>query len=299
LPGHEKDGPRKSLSVNLDRNVFQCFGCGAKGNVIDFIAMMEKHNPRNPQAFQKAAVFAQRKFLYTPQREVSKPKKTTTPKHNAARKRVVNAPLDFELQGLDPDHPWFGERGFTPKTVRHFGAGHCKRGLMKNRIAIPLHDHEGQLIGYAGRLLDTTRVSDDEPLYLLPQDRHRNGASYVFDASAFLYNGNALMRPGKHLVLATDILDVWALWQVGFADAVAVLSEAISFTQADHLINRLDENGTLWILAEDDEANANLCTRTFQMLGSARACRQLKIDSGTGNARSRMERLAEAVESIR
>jgi len=65
------------------------------------------------------------------------------------------------------------------------------------------------------------------------------------------------MRPGKHLVLAADILDVWAMWQVGFAGSVAVLSETISFTQADHLVSRLDEDGTLLILTEDDEANAS------------------------------------------
>jgi len=63
------------------------------------------------------------------------------------------------------------------------------------------------------------------------------------------------------------------------------------------LVSRLDEDGTLWILTEDDEANASFCARTFQMLGSAWACRQLKIDTGTGKVRSRMERLAESVQA--
>jgi hypothetical protein len=67
------------------------------------------------------------------------------------------------------------------------------------RADTPLHDSEGQLIGYAGRILDTTRVSDDEPLYLVPQDRIREGVSYIFDASRFLYHGPGLMHPGKHL----------------------------------------------------------------------------------------------------
>ena len=56
---------------------------------------------------------------------------------------LVNAPLDFELKGLDPAHPYLRDRGFTPETIRHFGLGFCLRGLLKDRMAIPLHDHEG------------------------------------------------------------------------------------------------------------------------------------------------------------
>ena len=34
-----------------------------------------------------------------------------------------NAPLDFELKGLDAEHPYLLSRGFTPETIEQFGLG--------------------------------------------------------------------------------------------------------------------------------------------------------------------------------
>ena len=53
---------------------------------------------------------------------------------------IVNAPLDFSLKNLDPDHPYLSGRGFTKETIEKFELGFCSRGLMKDRVAIPLRD---------------------------------------------------------------------------------------------------------------------------------------------------------------
>src|SRR5689334_14362559 len=50
----------------------------------------------------------------------------------------ITAPLDFELKGLDFEHPYLRRRGFLSETIAHFGLGYCSRGMLKERLAIPL-----------------------------------------------------------------------------------------------------------------------------------------------------------------
>ena len=57
LPDHE-DKKSKSFSANLERNIFQCFGCKTKGNVLDFAVRMEGFDPEDAKAFRRAARLA-------------------------------------------------------------------------------------------------------------------------------------------------------------------------------------------------------------------------------------------------
>jgi|GEM_PF-6171140 len=61
---------------------------------------------------------------------------------------------------------------------------------MKARIAIPLHDETGMLIGYAGRIEDGSAINESTPRYLYPGSRMRNGERLEFHKSKFLYNGH-------------------------------------------------------------------------------------------------------------
>ena len=47
LPNHESKGNVPSLSVNPARGIFQCFGCKAHGNVLDFACLMEGADLQN------------------------------------------------------------------------------------------------------------------------------------------------------------------------------------------------------------------------------------------------------------
>src|SRR5271170_4136432 len=146
LPNHigKKNSP--SFSASLEKGIFQCFGCGAKGNALEFAAMMEKADPKDGTALREVALGLQKRFC--PEIEnVAKPKVAQTPsKAEAIKERptVVNAPLDFELKGLDAKHPYLLNRGFTEETIDRFGVGFCSRGMLKDRMAIPLHDHDGR-----------------------------------------------------------------------------------------------------------------------------------------------------------
>src|SRR6059036_1649168 len=63
LPGHQGKRKSPSFSADLKRGLFQCFGCGAKGNVLDFCCLMEKLDPENSRDFFKGAKLAKDRFL--------------------------------------------------------------------------------------------------------------------------------------------------------------------------------------------------------------------------------------------
>jgi DNA primase len=156
LPSHNGKRNSVSFSANLKRGIFQCFGCGAKGNLLEFAAMMEKINPQDGPALRGVALNLQQRFF---QELGNKPTQTRKPlasksampakiEAKSSLPVLINEPLDFELKGLDAEHPYLSSRGFTLQTIEHFGLGFCGRGMLKNRVVIPLKDADGALVGY-------------------------------------------------------------------------------------------------------------------------------------------------------
>ena len=79
--------------------------------------------------------------------------------------------------------------------IEYFALGFSSRGAMKNRVAIPLHNPEGVLIGYAGRITDDALISESCPKYKFPSTRERKGKLLEFRKSMFLYNAHRLKNP--------------------------------------------------------------------------------------------------------
>src|SRR5450755_2610472 len=62
LPNHNGKKNSPSFSANLEKGIFQCFGCGAKGNILDFAAFMENADPKDGLALHTIAVEFQKRF---------------------------------------------------------------------------------------------------------------------------------------------------------------------------------------------------------------------------------------------
>jgi hypothetical protein len=142
LPGHQGERKAAAFSAELERGLFRCFGCGRKGNVLEFAALMDGVDPENGAALRSVAVRLQDKYLKrkgAPSPPQPRVKPAPPPKAETPRVTAVNVPLDFELKGLDPVHPGIKELGFTEETATTFGFGYTDRGSLKGRIAIPLH----------------------------------------------------------------------------------------------------------------------------------------------------------------
>ena len=199
-PIHDGEGDR-AFHVSLTKEAFNCFSCGAKGNVLDFVAAMEQCSVREAGlklsdwfALGSAASTA------TASRGVSSKKRSRKPqpkKKEAAG--AVNPPLGFELR-VDPEHEYGAKRGLTAETIADFGAGLClSKGMFSGRYIVPLHDEDGQLIGYAGRSIDET-----QPKYLFPSGEKG------FAKSRILFGLSRLLEekpPPRWTVLVEGLFD--------------------------------------------------------------------------------------------
>ena len=214
----KKASTRKVFSANITNGIWQCFSCRSKGNMLDFIAVMEGLDTSSGQDMRKAALIATETFLgedKASKKEEAHPELPIETVEEEYIETRINAPLDFTLKSLDPNHPWFAEQGLSKETVKHFGLGYCSKGWLKGRIAIPLHDAEGRLIGYAGRLLDEKESTANNPLYLFPSSRVHKGIRYEFAYSEILYTSAIKKEMKLKAFIAPSIEEVWWLWQQG------------------------------------------------------------------------------------
>lgn len=294
LPNHGGQKRSPSFSANLRRGVWQCFGCGAKGNVLDFAIRMEGLSPDNTSdvctvALRLCEAFQIEASGQKPGAErVTRPFKSVEPlpfqgqgTEAAVKPEVrVNEPLDFGLKGLDFDHPYLLGRGFTKETIRHFGLGYCSRGLMAGRVVIPLHDAEGRLVGYAGRVVDDSKISDTVPRYKFPSGRERGGVTLEFQKSRLLYNAHRLDRPAKDLVIVEGFASVWWLTQAGIKNTVALMGSSCSKAQAEMILTTTGSQGRVTLLPDGDEAGERCANNLMEVLAPQRWIRWPKLTNG-------------------
>lgn len=284
LPKHNGKRNSPSFSANLKRGIFQCFGCGTKGNLIEFSAYMENVSPDDGLAFRAHAAELQKRFCpqlgnATPQKANSEAK----PVENAPEvelPRIINTPLDFELKGLDSKHPYLLNRSFTQETVDHFGLGFCSRGYHKDRVAIPLHDHESKLVGYAGRVVDDAKITKDNPRYLLPGDRTRNGTVFEFSKTLFLYNGYRIQGPLDQLFVVESFTATWWLFQNEIPNVVGTMGADCSDKQGELIVSLVKPDGQVWALTDGDPAGERCAASIMTRVAPHRLVRWVKLDEG-------------------
>ncbi len=158
-----------------------------------------------------------------------------------------NPPLKFALKNLETDHPYFKERGLNAGTVAHFELGFCKRGTMAGRIVIPMHDCQGQLVGYAGRW--PGEPPEKRPKYKLPEG---------FKKMSELFNlHRALREPGNTpLIVVEGFFDVMILWQSGWKRVASLMGSHLSVAHERHLADAAKSCGVILLLDEDDAGRA-------------------------------------------
>jgi DNA primase len=236
-------------------------------------------NPDDPQDFRKIAILLHDRYFGEKRSEPKGAKPVPEPKTEAGEQElpvIVNARLDFELQSLDSDHPYLKSRDFSNAVIEAFGLGYCNRGLMKGRIAIPLHDETGMLIGYAGRMVDDNAINENTPHYLYPGSRERNGARYEFHKSEFLYNGH-WVKGATDLVVVESFTAVWWLAQADIANVVAVMGASASEKQAKLIAELVPEDGRIWLFPDGDKAGLALAESALKLLAPHRFVRWVKL----------------------
>jgi hypothetical protein len=135
-----------------------------------------------------------------------------------------NEPLTFALKNVEPDHPSMKALGIQEDILTAFGVGYYSgRGMMENRIVIPIYNLSRQLVAYAG-------FHPKERTYTYPPK---------FRKELELYNlGGALAEVGadQGLILVRHPLEVITLVSVGYLNAVALMGDTVSKEQKDLLL---------------------------------------------------------------
>ncbi len=273
-PFHSEKTP--SFTVFPDTQSFYCFGCGAGGDVITFIMKAE-----NLDFLEAVRLLAERSGLTVPERKGSSPdtSKRRTKIYEMNRitanffyKNLING---RDRTGLN----YFMQRQLSPQTIKKFGLGYAsdswdelctmltskgytendildawlggrsqKSGrifdMFRKRVMFPIVDMRGNVIGFGGRVLD-----DSKPKYL------NTSATLVFDKGSNLFAMNfAKNSDSKRIILCEGYMDVIAVNQAGFDNAVATLGTAITPNQA-RLLSRYAEE--VIIAYDSDNAGQN------------------------------------------
>lgn len=212
-----------AFHASLSKNVFHCFACGAKGNVLDLVAAMEQCSIR------EAALKLQAWFLPAAGiRGAGQPGRADRLRRGElVRKKVdVNPALRFALTRVANTHPYLAQRGIEPATAAEFGVGfYAGTGLMQGRVVIPIHNPRGELVAYAGRA-----VNSERPKYRLPAG---------FRKGLELYNVHrAAATRSERVIVVEGYFDCLRVHQAGYPCVVGLMGSVLSEAQEKLLLER-------------------------------------------------------------
>jgi DNA primase len=293
LPNHTGERKTDSFSANVPKRIFQCFSCHATGNILDFAVLMEKRNPENGNDLRQTAIELAKRYglqnvgseqksrttgpngvSYARQSErqqqpgtgkASEPAKASEQAPRGAT--YINTTLPFTLRDLDPKHPYLRDRGLTPETIGKFGLGFCRNGRLTGRIAIPIHNLEGNLIAYAGRFVDESAITAQNPKYLFPGTRVYRGDNYEFRKSWVLYNAHRLNHSVTNLIIVEGFASVWWLTQNGFPNCVALMGSSLSVEQVGQIGSFVGQAGHVTAFTDADVPGMRCCDEIRAKLG--------------------------------
>ena len=286
-PFHNEKTP--SFSVNTDKQIFHCFGCGVGGNSISFV--MKYENLTFAEAIKQ---MAEKAGINLPE-EYDNPESV---KRADLRTRLFEIYKEaakfyyFQLRGDYGEYPmtYLKDRGLTDKTINDFGLGYSvkssnalynylkskgysdelmikaelvvfKEGkgvfdMFWNRVIFPIMDQNSKVIAFGGRVM-----GEGEPKYLNSKETD------IFNKRRNLYGLNfAKHSRSPYMLLCEGYMDVIALHQAGFTNAVASLGTALTEEQARLIARYVKE---VIITYDSDGAGVKAALRALPILKSA------------------------------
>ncbi len=282
---NEKTG---SFSVSPNKQMYYCFGCGAGGNVFSFL--MNYENMTFPEAVE---MLADRAGVELPKTEMSREERERSDRRSQILEINKKAAGYFYslLRSSHGEHAmrYFEGRELSKDTMQKFGLGYSDKfgndlyqylksegysddilkdcGLVTiderggrdkfwNRAMFPIMDTNGKVVAFGGRVM-----GDGEPKYL------NSPETLVFNKSKTLYGLYLARRTKrKQMILCEGYMDVIALHQAGFDNAVASLGTALTSGHAGMLKRYTDE---VYLSYDSDGAGVRAALRAIPILKDA------------------------------
>lgn len=278
-----------SFSVSPNKQMYYCFGCGAGGNVFTFL--MQYENFTFGEAMQ---TLADKVGVELPKYEMNEAQRREADRRAKILEIQKEAAKYFYTLLRNPRgkraYEYFKNRELTDETMQKFGLGYSDQysddlyrylrskgyddailkdtGLITfdevrgghdkfwNRAMFPIMDVHNHVIGFGGRVM-----GEGEPKYL------NSPETKVFDKSRNLYGLNIARTTRKeYMLLCEGYMDVIALHQAGFDNAVASLGTAFTSGHAN-LIKRYTKE--VYITYDSDGAGVKAALRAIPILKEA------------------------------
>ena len=244
-PVHQGEG-QSTFHVSLSKKVFHCFSCKARGNVLDFVAAMEKCSVRD-------AGVKLTEWFTLPQKAPETDSSEEAQSRGVRTEAEANPPLKFQLKGVDHEHAYLKERGITAEAAQAFGVGYFGgKGSMHGRAVIPIHNEHGELVAYAGRTIDGS-----EPRYKLPAGFHKSHELFNLHRAI----GESTVQ--GRVVVVEGFFDCIKVSAAGFP-CVALMGSSLS-AQQEELLARHFKNACL--MFDGDEAGRTATDECLLRLG--------------------------------
>ena len=286
-PFHNEKTP--SFSVTPSKQMYYCFGCGAGGNVFNFV--MEYENYSFGEALShladRAGVQLPRIEYSSEAREKAKQRETLLEINRQAAQYFY---YQLRRESGQIGYRYLTDRGLSDETIRKFGLGYSDKfsddlykflkgkgygddqlrdsGLFNvderhgmydkfwNRVIFPIMDVNNRVIGFGGRVM-----GDGKPKYL------NSPETKIFDKSRNLYGLNVARTSRKpYLILCEGYMDVISMHQSGFTNAVASLGTSLTSGHAS-LLKRYTQE--VLLLYDSDEAGVKAALRAIPILREA------------------------------
>ena len=286
-PFHNEKTP--SFSVTPSKQMYYCFGCGAGGNVFNFV--MEYENYSFGEALShladRAGVQLPRIEYSSEAREKAKQRETLLEINRQAAQYFY---YQLRRESGQIGYRYLTDRGLSDETIRKFGLGYSDKfsddlykflkgkgygddqlrdsGLFNvderhgmydkfwNRVIFPIMDVNNRVIGFGGRVM-----GEGKPKYL------NSPETKIFDKSRNLYGLNVARTSRKpYLILCEGYMDVISMHQAGFTNAVASLGTSLTSGHAS-LLKRYTQE--VLLLYDSDEAGVKAALRAIPILREA------------------------------
>jgi DNA primase len=273
-----------------DKQIFHCFGCGVGGNIFSFL--MKQEGITFPEAVRS---LARRYGIEIPERKLSPgQRRRLSERENLLT--INRLALDFfrhslhELPAGKGARDYLAKRRIKPEVVDDFQVGYAPKGWdnvlnylikkghrpaliekcglvvarknaggyydrFRDRVIFPIFALSSQVIGFGGRVLD-----DSLPKYL------NSPETALYNKSRSLYGLNLAKqhcRAHESVYVVEGYLDLIALYQHGFRNAVATLGTSLTPEHVRLLRGSIGDKGKVILVYDSDEAGIKAAKRSI------------------------------------
>ncbi len=264
-PFHDDHNP--SLSVSSEKQIYKCFVCGESGNVFNFVMNYEhisfpeavnnlaksigmdmgitiKHennvNTKYYEIMDIANKFYQNNLL---SKEGAKAREYLE-KRKLDKETITEFGIGLSLNKHDSLTKLLLDKGNSLEELNLIDLANTNHDSFINRVMFPLHDQNGKVVGFSGRIYDNSDLNKYQNTKETP----------IFKKGENLFNYHRAkdeIRKKKYVIVMEGFMAVIRAYTIGVRNAIATMGTALTHEQAN-LIKKL--SNTVYLCYDGDDA---------------------------------------------